>query len=257
PCGYIPAQLQGAYNVAGPIADGIDGAGVTVAIVDAYAEPTLLSDAEQYERNNQPEAVLNSGQFTELLSPTFNDEELCEASSWGEEQSLDIESVHAMAPGAHILYVGAESCTDTALFGAVQKVVDGHLASIITDSWGDSGGDIFDAGSEREAFDNVLIMAGGTGIGVQFSAGDEGSEFTTFGVNVPDYPAVSPYSTAVGGTSLQVSKEDTRSGETGWSTSKSYYCSQLLEEVELPGCGAHQRNEWVPPAPGAYDYGGG
>jgi len=257
PCGYTPAQLQGAYNVAGPIAGGIDGAGVTVAIVDAYAEPTLLSDAEQYGRNNQPEAVLNSGQFTELLSPTFNEEEVCAASSWGEEQSLDIESVHAMAPGAHILYVGAENCFDVALFGAVQKVVDGHLASVITDSWGDTGGDIFDAASEREAFDNVLLMAGGTGIGVQFSAGDEGSEFTTLGMNVPDYPAVSPYATAVGGTSLQVSKNDTRDGETGWSTSKSYYCSQLLEEVELPGCGAHQRNEWIPPAPGAYDYGGG
>jgi subtilase family serine protease len=257
PCGYTPTQLQGAYNLAGPIGAGIDGAGVTVAIIDAYASPTLLSDAEEYERKNQPSAVLNSTQFTEMLASTYNEEELCEASSWAGEQTLDVEAVHSTAPGAHILYVGAENCLDSGLFGAVQAVVDGHLAQVVTDSWGDNGGDLFDTGPEREAFDNVLIMAGGTGIGVQFSAGDEGSNYTDLGINVPDYPTDSPYAISVGGTSLQVSKQNTRVGETGWSTSKSYLCTGLLEEAGLPGCTKLTKGTWNPAAPGAYDYGGG
>jgi subtilase family serine protease len=257
PCGYIPAQLQGAYNLAGPIAAGIDGAGVTVAIIDAYASPTLLSDAEEYERKNQPSAVLNSTQFTEMLAPTYNEEELCEAPSWAGEQTLDVEAVHATAPGANILYVGAENCLDGGLFGAVQAVVDGGLAQVITDSWGDNGGDLFDAAGEREAFDNVLIHAGDDGIGVQFSSGDEGSNFHNLGINVPDYPTDSPYAISVGGTSLEVSKQNTRISETGWSTSKSYLCTGLLEEAGLPGCTKLTKGTWNPVAPGAYDYGGG
>ena len=257
PCGYIPAQLQGAYNLAGPIGAGLNGTGVTVAIIDAYASPTLLSDAEEYEKKNQAGAVLNSTQLTELLASTYNEEELCEAPSWAGEQTLDVEAVHATAPGAHILYVGAENCLDTGLFGAVQKVIDGHLAQVVTDSWGDTGGDLFDTGAEREAFDNVLIMAGDTGVGVQFSSGDEGSNFHTLGINVPDYPTDSPYAISIGGTTLQVSKQNTRIGETGWSTSRSFLCTTLLEEAELPGCTKLTKGTWNPPAPGAYDYGGG
>ena len=38
----------------------------------------------------------------------------CGASGWFDEQSLDVESSHSMAPGADILFVGAEDCLDTA-----------------------------------------------------------------------------------------------------------------------------------------------
>jgi subtilase family serine protease len=153
--------------------------------------------------------------------------------------------------------VGGESCQNAPLDAAVQKIVDGHLAQVISDSWLDDNGELIEPKGEREAFENVLIMAAGTGVGVQFSAGDEGSNYTTLGMNVPYYPAVSPYVTAVGGTSLQVSKQNTRIGETGWSTSKSYLCTGLLEEAGLPGCTKLTKGTWNPAAPGAYDYGGG
>jgi subtilase family serine protease len=139
----------------------------------------------------------------------------------------------------------------------VQQVVDGHLAQIITNSWGDNGGDLLDSPGSRRAFDNVLLMAAGTGIGVQFSAGDNGDEFTTLGMTVADYPSSSPYTTSVGGTSLQVGKGNARIGELGWSTSKSVLCTAALEAEQYPGCTALFLNTWLPPAPGAYDYGGG
>ncbi len=255
-CGYTPPQLQGAYGLSSQIAGGLDGKGVTVAIVDAYVSPTLLGDAQEYAAKHQPGQPLASGQFSELLSKSFTNIELCEANEWYGEQTLDVEAVHATAPGANILYVGAKNCLN-GLYNSVQQVVDGHLAQIITDSWGDGGGDLLDSPGSRRSFDNVLLMADATGIGVQFSSGDEGDEFSTLGMTVADYPSSSPYQTAVGGTSLQVGNGDARVGELGWSTSKSTLCTALLEVEEFPGCSASALNTWLPPAPGEYLYGGG
>lgn len=258
-CGYVPAQLQGGYELGEAIATGDDGAGVTVAIIDAYANPTLAEDTQKYSEINEKNfPALTSPQLTEKLSPTYNEGLLCQADGWSAEQTLDVESVHAMAPGANILFVGAENCV-TGLYNAVNEVVGEHEknhVSVITDSWADTGGDLFDPASEREMFDEVLMTAAGTGIGVQFSAGDEGSNFTNLGMNIPDYPSESPWATSAGGTTLEVSKQNTRTAEYGWSTSKAFLCTKLLEEYEFPGCTRDFRG-WAPPAPGAYDYGGG
>ena len=256
-CGYKPAQVQGAYGLTPRIAAGDNGKGVTVAIVDAFASPTLFSDAHKYSEKNQPSEVLESSQFSEKTAKPFTYTEECEASGWSTEQSLDVESVHATAPGAHILYVGAQNCLNEALDSAVQEVVDGHLASVVTDSWTGNEGELLEEEGVAKSFDNVLLMADGTGIGVQFSAGDEGDEYTVVGMDVANYPASSPYVTAVGGTSLEVGRRDERLGEFGWSTGKSVLCTELLAELGYPGCGAAKLETWLPPAPGAYDYGGG
>ena len=44
-CGYTPSQVRGAYGVT---SSGMTGKGQTVAIVDAYASPTIRSDANQF-----------------------------------------------------------------------------------------------------------------------------------------------------------------------------------------------------------------
>jgi subtilase family serine protease len=255
-CGYVPAQLQGAYGLAPQIAGGVDGKGTTVAVIDAYASPTLFADAQHYSELNQTGQVLSSGQYSQLISPTFNQTELCEASGWFGEQTLDVEAVHATAPGANILYVGAKNCL-TGLFQSLQKVIDGHLADIITNSWGDNGGDLLDSTGMRRSYDNVLLMAIGTGIGVLFSSGDEGDEFANLGMTVADYPSSSPYATAVGGTSLQVSSANGRAGELGWSTSKSVLCTETIAAVGFPGCTKAKIGKWLPKAPGNFLYAGG
>jgi subtilase family serine protease len=254
-CGYKPAQLQGAYNLASGIAGGNDGSGVTVAITDAYASPTLYSDSVEYANRNQSSEPWQPGQFNEMIQRPFTKTEECEASGWSGEQTLDVEAVHAMAPGANVLYVGGRNCT-VSLYNAVQEVVDGHLADIVTNSWS-NGPEEEEAETEqsREAFDHVLLMAAGTGVGVQFSSGDEGDNFIVSGEAQPSFPGTSPYATAIGGTSVEIGAEDKRIGETGWSTGISVLCDQEL--VELEGCEAAQVNQWLPPAPGEYDYGGG
>ena len=253
PCGYTPPQLQGAYGLTSQIAGGIDGKGVTVAVVDAYASPSILGDAQHYSELNQPLQPLASAQFSQVVSPKFNNIELCEASGWFGEETLDVEAVHATAPGADIVYMGAKNCL-TGLNDSIQQVIDGHLAQVITNSWGDNAGDLLDSDGSRRSFDNILLMAAGTGITVMFSSGDEGDEFALTGITTPDYPPSSPYATAVGGTSLLVDKTNGRQLELGWSTSKSFLCTPLLQEFEQPGCEASTLNTWLP---GAFLYGGG
>jgi subtilase family serine protease len=264
-CGYDPSQLQSAYQLSGPIAAGDDGAGVTVAITDAYASPTLFSDVREWSKRNGSGQVLEAGQFKEDVSPTFNDTKLCGASGWSIEQTLDVESVHSMAPGANILYVGAKNCGGP-LFAAVQSVVDGHLADVITDSWTGEGSEETTPTGEDRAFDNVLIMAAGTGVGVQFSAGDEGDDFKPTGGYAPQYPPESPYATGVGGTAVEISQTGQREEELSWSNSISSLCSAVVEEheeaveflTEAPiECTGKLFGKWLPKAPGAYWAGGG
>jgi subtilase family serine protease len=255
PCGYKPAQLQGAYNVTGAIAGGDSGSGVTVAIVDAYESPTLYSDAVEYAKKNQGSQGWQRGQFKEMIQRPFTKTEECEASGWSGEQTLDVEAVHAMAPGAKVLYVGGKNCT-VSLYNAVQEVVDGHLANIISDSW--SNGPEEEKGEteeSREAFNHVLLMAAGTGVGVQFSSGDEGDNFIVSGQQQPSFPGTSPYATAVGGTSVEIGAQNNRLGEVGWSTGISALCTEELATLGL--CEESEVGQWEPPAPGEYDYGGG
>ena len=254
-CGYGPGQLQSAYGLGALYSSGITGTGVTVAIVDAYASPSLLADAQKYAKRHDPGHPLASSQFSEKVAHGFNLVGECGADGWFNEQTLDVEAVHATAPGAKILYVGAKNCAGS-LFEAVQQVVDHHLAEIVTDSWGQTAGDLLDPPGVRNAFDNVLIMAAGTGIGVQFSSGDSGDDYATTGFTTPDYPASSPWVTAVGGTSLQIGAQGQRVAELGWSTSKSTLCTAVLANA-LPGCMTSTVGTWLPASPGGYLYGGG
>lgn len=259
-CGYKPAQLQGAYDLTGAIAKGDNGSGVTVAIVDAFAASTLYSDAVEYAKKNQSSSQQwRPGQFKEIIHRPFvlTGEDECDAPGWSGEQTLDVEAVHAMAPGAKVLYIGGKNCT-VSLYNAVQEVVDGHLANIVTDSW--TNGPEEEEGEtpeSREAFNHVLLMAAGTGVGVQFSAGDEGDNFIVTGTQQPSFPATSPYATAVGGTSVEIGAQDNRLDEVGWSTGISALCTEELANLAEPLCESSEVGEWEPEAPGEYDYGGG
>jgi subtilase family serine protease len=119
-CGYKPGQLRSAYGLAH---SRNTGKGVSVAIVDAYDSPTLESDAQHYFNLNDPAHPLRSSQFTNIEPATVDDAGECGGSGWYPEQALDVESVHTMAPGAHIDFVGAQDCFDTSLMTALNTAV--------------------------------------------------------------------------------------------------------------------------------------
>ena len=231
-CGYKPAQLEGAYGLSSSIASGNNGHGVKIAIVDAYDAPTLLSDAQQYFSLNDPSIPLPKSQFTNIKPSSVGNEAECDASGWFAEQSLDVESSHSMAPGAHIIFVGAVDCLDNSLLAAVNTAITSG-ASVVSDSWGDTLGDLLTDAATKAAFDNTFMLADTTGVSVLFSSGDDGDNFADFGMTVPDYPPTSPFVTAVGGTSLEVGKSDNRVAEYGWSTAK-----QVLCEGTTTNCGS-------------------
>ncbi|HWD85124.1 MAG TPA: S53 family peptidase [Solirubrobacteraceae bacterium] len=240
-CGYVGSQLRSAY--------GIDpanttGSGVTVAIVDAYADPHLGSDLQTYITRNDSSYPLRSTQFSELLSKSYTIPRQCSGNGWYGEQNLDVDSVHNMAPGANLLYVGAQSCSNADLNDALRTVIDGGLAQVVSDSWGSTAGDLTESATDRQATDQILEMAAGTGISVLFASGDNGDDFTTIDHVAADYPASSPYATAVGGTSLAIGSDGARTGEWGWSTARSWLCNSTY--VALGGCSSSQEGTWLP-----------
>lgn len=233
-CGYKPAQLRGAYGLAHSVATGTDGTGVTLAIVDAYDSPTLLSDAQLYFKLNDPAHPLSSSQFTNIPPATVDDAGECGGSGWYDEQALDVESSHSMAPGANIQFVGAQDCFDSSLLAAENTAITSG-ASVVSNSWGDTLGDLFEDAASKAAFDNTFTLAATTGVSILFSSGDDGDNFADFGLAAPDYPASSPLVTAVGGTSLEVTAARSRLAEYGWSTAKQVLCTP---PAAPPTCGS-------------------
>jgi subtilase family serine protease len=223
-CGYTPQQLRGGYKLNSVVNNGTDGSGVAIGIVDAYDSPTLLSDAQQYFSMNDPSHPMAAGQFVNFAPASTANFAACGASGWFDEQSLDVESEHAMAPGATIGYFGAASCFDADLLAAENTAISSGV-SVVSNSWGSPLGELFESEADRTAFDDTFMVADATGVSVLFSSGDDGDNFADFGITGPDYPAISPFVTAVGGTTLEVNKNNGRKAEFGWSTGKQVLCN--------------------------------
>ena len=214
-CGYTPKQLRSAYGLDSLAAKGVNGTGQTVAIIDAYASPSILKDVNSYSQQNGEPGLTNSSYQQLVPSPSqFTDQELCQQpSGWQGEQTLDVESVHAIAPGARILYVGGTDCSG-GLDIAMSKILDNKLANIVSNSYGNVGEAVPADVIQGEV--NLQLQAAGEGIGLYFSSGDNGDEVANLGYASPDFPASSPWVTSVGGTSTGIDKNGKIAWETGW-----------------------------------------
>ena len=239
-CGYKPGQFRSAYKVGSTST----GQGVTVAIIDAYGSATIRGDATRYFAQNDPGNPFSNAHFSQLLATPFQNQSVCDASSWLVEQAIDVEAVHSTAPDAHILYVGAQDCIN-GLFNAEQAVIDNHLADVVTNSWGDTGGDLLDDVATRTAYDDLFMLADSTGMTVQFSTGDDGDNFNVLGLSAADYPASSPFVTAVGGTSLKIGRRGRQTGQLGWATGRSFKCTANVVGG-VPGCTKSAVGSWLP-----------
>jgi subtilase family serine protease len=225
--GYTGKQLRAAYG-----AGSYTGKGVRVAITDAYASPTIAYDAATYAKKHG-DAAYADGQLRQVLPKKYTNTKDCSAAGWYGEETLDVEAVHAVAPAADITYVGGASCMDDDLLDSLSKVVDSHLADIVSNSWGD-----IEANQTPDlaaAYDQVFQLGAVEGICFYFASGDHGDEVADTGTKQVDTPADSAWVTAVGGTSLAVGKGDTYLWETGWGTEKAMLSDDGTSWADFPG----------------------
>jgi len=236
PCGYTPAQVKGAYGISG-----YDGSGQTVAIIDAYAAPTITQDVNQWSINRGL-PTMKPNQFTQVVAPgTYHHPESGRKQNpqgWYGEETLDVEAVHGMAPAANIVYVGAPNNFQD-LDAALNHVVDRGLAQIVTNSYGFDT-EVLPPGYIKP-YEDTILQGVTEGIGIYFSSGDNSDESLVEGYTTTDWPASSPFVTAVGGTSLAVGTGNNYLFETGWGSTTSSWTGTA----------------WSPTPPGPWIYGAG
>ena len=125
---YSPAQIRHAYGF-----DQVawNGAGQTIAIVDAYDDPTVSTDLQKFDRQfGLADSKLTVAKMTSGgRGPTAN-------SGWAMEIALDVEWAHAIAPGANILLVEAVSASLNDLLSAVNYARNQTGVSVVSMSWG-------------------------------------------------------------------------------------------------------------------------
>jgi hypothetical protein len=204
PAGYSPAQLEAYLGLTGQVASA--GAGETIAIVDAYDDPDIASDAETFsEEYGLPGVCGAGGKAGDCFRLDVKQQSASAGSDadWALETSLDVEWTHAIAPKATIELVEASTATFAALFAAVNTAAASHPAAVSM-SWGLSSGEF----SEETYYDHFCQVT--TTVCV-VSAGDYG--------HPGDYPAYNPSVVAVGGTTLTLSSDGSVTSEVAWSGS--------------------------------------
>lgn len=208
--GYTPAQLQAAYGFNRiSIASGINGTGQTIAIVDAYNAPTIRTDLQAFDRAyglpDPPSlTVMSQTGSTTALPP--NDPSPNRQNDWEVEEALDVEWAHALAPGAKIVLVEANSANDSDLMAAVRTAASLPGVSVVSMSWGGS-----EDSSELTEDSVFKTPVGHQGVTFLASTGDSGQP--------GGFPAYSPNVVAVGGTTLNVGATGNYLSETAWADS--------------------------------------
>ena len=201
--GLTPAQLTQAYGLDSinySTASGTvkgDGTGQTIALIEAYHDPTLRSDLTAFDRAfnlPDPPQLIVADQAGNITN-----------SGWALEESMDVEWAHAIAPGATILVVEAQSQSRQDLISAVNaaRYTPGTVA--ISMSWG------FSETANESIYNNLFTTPPGhRGITFFAASGDSGQGGGS------EWPSVSPTVVAVGGTSLNLSFSGRYQSETAW-----------------------------------------
>ncbi len=200
PAGYTPANFRSAYGAAG-------SGSAKIAIVDAYGDPTIKADLDNYSRvfrlpvmpactsQSQTGCFEKTDQSGGRHYPSTN-------KGWAVETALDVEAAHAVCPGCRIELVQATTASTANLIAAVDQAVRSG-AQIVSMSWGGSE-TASEISSDAHFPTNVDFVA---------SSGDSG-----YGTS---WPAASPRVVAVGGTRLALAPGGARAGETAWAGSGS------------------------------------
>ncbi|MCX4427082.1 S53 family peptidase [Streptomyces mirabilis] len=193
--GYVPSDLRSAYNLGGT-----SGGGRTVAIVDAYDDPSAEADLGKYRSAYGLSACTTASGCFHKVNQNGQASPLPSADAgWAEEISLDLDMVSATCPDCHIQLVEANSANTSDLMKAEDQAAATSGVVSISNSWG---------GAEDSTITSDDSHFNHPGIAATASSGDSG-----YGVS---WPASSPYVTAVGGTSLTKASNSRGWSETAW-----------------------------------------
>jgi subtilase family serine protease len=213
---YTPQELATAYDIPAKLT----GAGQTIAIIDAFGDPTLSRDLATEESTfGLPRA--NVDVIYPSGKPAFNPANADEV-SWTGEIALDVESAHAVAPAAKIDLVIAKTDQDPDMLTALKYAVSHHLGQVLSQSYGEA--ESCEAASVRNADHTLFGQAAAAGMSVFASSGDTGAAMPS--CNGKSYlksvalPAADPLVTSVGATSLTASQPNGGyKSETAWNDS--------------------------------------
>lgn len=217
PAGLTPAEVRAAYQI-----DRIqfqyrnlhlagNGAGQTIAIVNAHDAPNIAGDLHNFDAEFGLSDLDAYGHFA--LTKVMPQGKAPADAGWSLETALDVEWAHAIAPEAHLLLVEARTASLGDLLSAVNYARRRPGVVAVSMSW---GGDEFGAESLLDSiFTTPAGHIGGFNMrgGVTFitASGDDGAP--------AGWPAVSPDVLVVGGTTLHTAPGGKYLGETGWSGS--------------------------------------
>jgi hypothetical protein len=228
--GLTPQDLHSAYELPA------DAPGPqTIALVDAYNDPTAEADLKVYDEElglpacteadgcfrqvnedgeaDNPPFPKTAQELTEAQSGSQPErEEAEEAEGWTLEMSLDIETARAICNSCDITLVEASSTASSDLEAAEQTA--GRLgATEISNSWG--GSECTISAPHRCVSDSSAFNQ--PGIVITASAGDSGYlGWDSSQKGYAEFPASSPQVVAVGGTRLLLNQAGERTSETVW-----------------------------------------
>jgi subtilase family serine protease len=215
---YGPSQIRNAYNVSALLDAGVNGRGRTIAIIDAYQNPTMASDLASFDSYfglAPPPSFKTVAPFG--LTPF--DPNAANQVSWSGEIALDVEWAHVIAPNANIVLLLAPSDNDADVVATQDYAISHNVADVISMSYGDAESCIpaAVAADQHSAFADAarrgitLVTASGDWGAAQYSC--DGSTF----IKVVFSPANEPGVTSVGGTQLKADLVTGQySNETAW-----------------------------------------
>ncbi len=218
--GLTPTQILHAYgfDVTKFGTTAADGTGQTIAIVDAYNDPNIVSDVQVFDTQFSLPACnlirINQTGGTTLPGNVTADPN----GSWALETTLDVEWAHAVAPKATIVLVEANSDSTSDLYTAVGTAAAYSDVSVVSMSWGAN-----ETSNEVTSYDHYFTTpANHNGVTFLAATGDDGAYISRHSLGV-DYPAASPNVLAVGGTTLTLNSNGNYSSETGWGNGTNSY----------------------------------
>lgn len=213
---YTPHALRVAYGVEALTEQGFTGKGQTVIDIVSYGSPTLQQDMDVFDKQfGLPPVTI------QVLSPlgtvpfNANNKDMI---GWAAETELDVQIIHAIAPGAGIVVMTSPVDETEGTIGLPeflkleQYAVAHHLGFIFSQSYVASEATLADRIGQQlvktysDFYKQIITQEGFT---VVSGAGDNGA--TDWGniaatklVPKPtvNFPADVPWVTAVGGTNL-------------------------------------------------------